>query len=69
MIQVLIVFTSLAALALLYRLFAEGHDHDAVTWLLLLPAVAVPVLFAAFYPTESTSPGNERPSQGSFGRR
>jgi hypothetical protein len=51
-IQVLIVFTSLAAPALVYRLFAEGHSHDVVTWLLLIPALAVPALFPAFYPAE-----------------
>jgi hypothetical protein len=68
LIQVLIVFTSLAALALLYRLFVEGHDHDVVTWLLLAPAVAAPILFVIFYPAEPTSPGNERPSSGLFGR-
>jgi hypothetical protein len=55
LIQVLIVFTSLAALALLYRLFIEGHSHDVFTWLLLVPAIAVPVLFLTFYPGEPSS--------------
>ena len=55
-IQVLIVFTSLAALALVYRLFAEGHGHDVVTWLLLIPALAMPALFLAFYPAEREDP-------------
>ena len=59
LIQVLIAFTSLAALSLLYRLFIEGHSHDLVTWLLLIPALAVPVLFVLFYPA---SPGRRSSS-------
>lgn len=69
LIQVLIVFTSLAALALLYRLFGEGHAHDVITWLLLVPAIGVPVLFVIFYPAKPTSAGNERPIGQSVGRR
>ena len=49
MIQVLIVFTTLAALAIVYRLVAERHSHDPA-WLLLPAAVAAPVLFVLFYP-------------------
>ena len=53
LIQVLIGFTSLAALALVYRLFVEAHSHDLITWLLLIPAFAMPALFLAFYPGQA----------------
>jgi hypothetical protein len=48
-IKILIVFTSLAALAIAYRLAAGNHQNDPA-WALLPIAVAAPVLFAVFYP-------------------
>jgi peptidoglycan/LPS O-acetylase OafA/YrhL len=48
-IQVLIVFTSLSTLAIVYRLVAEDHPHDPARFL-LVPGVAAPVLFVLFYP-------------------
>jgi peptidoglycan/LPS O-acetylase OafA/YrhL len=49
MIQVVMAFTTLSSLAIVYRLVFENHPHDPA--LLLLPlAVAVPVLLAIFYP-------------------
>ena len=49
MIQVLIVFTGLATLAILYRLAFEHHSPD-LAWYVLPFSVAAPVLFAVFYP-------------------
>jgi len=49
MIRVLIVFTALAALAVVYRLAAESHAHDRA-WLLLPLAIAAPALLVWFYP-------------------
>jgi hypothetical protein len=51
-IRVLIVFTSLSALAIVYRLVAEHHTHDP-TWIVLPFAVAAPALLGYFYPRES----------------
>ena len=48
-IQVLIVFTGLATLAILYRLAFEHHPSDPA-WYVLPFSVAAPVLFAVFYP-------------------
>lgn len=48
-IQVLIVFTALAACAIVYRLAAERHPHDPA-WIVLPLAIATPVLLAWFYP-------------------
>ncbi len=49
MIQVIIAFTALSAVAIVYRL-AFG-DHALFPTLILLPlAVAAPILFAIFYP-------------------
>ena len=49
MIQVLMCFTALASLAIVYRLAFE--DHPSYPAGLLLPfALAAPVLFALFYP-------------------
>ena len=48
-IQVLIVFTGLATLAILYRLAFEHHSPD-LAWFVLPFSVAAPVLFAVFYP-------------------
>ena len=54
-ILVLIVFTSLATVAVLYRLlFEPQHDPDPARFLLPL-SLAAPLLFAVFYP---------RPPQG-----
>lgn len=49
MIQVLIVFTALSALAIAYRVAFEHHPVFPAAILLLL-AVASPVLLAVFYP-------------------
>ena len=49
MIQVVMVFTALAALAIAYRLAFEDHGNDPARILLPL-ALAAPVLFALFYP-------------------
>jgi hypothetical protein len=49
MIQVLIVFTGLATLAILYRLAFEHHSPD-LAWFVLPFSVAAPVLFVVFYP-------------------
>ncbi len=51
-IKVLIVFTSLSALAIVYRLAVGNHQSDPA-WLLLPLAVAAPVLLIAFYPRPS----------------
>jgi hypothetical protein len=49
MIQVVMAFTALSSLAIVYRLAFEGHA--VFPTLILLPfAVAAPVLFAVFYP-------------------
>ena len=49
MIQVIIAFTTLSAVAIVYRLAFE--DHAVFPTLILLPlAVAAPILFAVFYP-------------------
>jgi len=68
-IQVLIIFTSLAALALIYRLFGEGHDHNITTWLLLLPAIAGPALMALLYPYQSRDAGRRARSDPQGARR
>jgi len=53
MIQVIIAFTTLSAMAIAYRLAFE--DHSTFPTLILLPlAIAAPILFAVFYPR---SPG------------
>jgi hypothetical protein len=50
MILVLIVFTSLATVAILYRLlFEPEHEPDPARYLLPI-ALAAPVLLAVFYP-------------------
>lgn len=48
-IKMLIVFTSLSAVAIALRLAAGNHENDPA-WLLLPLAVAAPVLLAVFYP-------------------
>jgi MFS family permease len=59
MILVLIVFTSLAALAVAYRLVTERHLHDPA-WLVLPFAIAAPVLLTYFYPRhELTAAGRD----------
>lgn len=47
--KILIVFTSLATLAILYRVVAGLHENDPAR-LLLPPALAAPILLAVFYP-------------------
>jgi hypothetical protein len=59
-IQVLIVFTALAACAIVYRLAAERHPHDPA-WIVLPFAIATPALLAYFYP-RPVSPGASRDS-------
>jgi hypothetical protein len=51
MIRVLIVFTSLAAVAVVYRLVTERHAHDPA-WMVLPFAVAAPALLGYFYPRQ-----------------
>jgi hypothetical protein len=63
MIRVLIVFTALAACAVIYRLVAERHYHDPA-WIVLPFALAAPVLLAYFYPRQE--PGA---AEGERGRR
>jgi hypothetical protein len=48
-IQMLIVFTSLAALSIAARLAFGEHSRDPA-WLLLPAAIAMPVLLGCFYP-------------------
>jgi len=49
MVQVLIVFTGLSALAIAYRLVFEDHPLLPAGFLLVL-AIASPILLVAFYP-------------------
>jgi hypothetical protein len=49
LIQVVIAFTSLSALAIAYRLALQEHVDDPA-WMALPFAIAAPVLFALFYP-------------------
>lgn len=53
MIQVLIAFSALAALAILTRLLFH-HEAYAIdpAWLVLPVAVVAPILFVVFYPRE-----------------
>lgn len=61
MIQVLIVFTALAACAIIYRLAAEHHQHDPA-WFVLAFAIAAPALLVYFYPrTESVGASKDSP--------
>jgi peptidoglycan/LPS O-acetylase OafA/YrhL len=48
-VQMLIVFGSLSALAVVYRLATEHHYHD-LAWLVLPLVLAAPVLLLVFYP-------------------
>ena len=48
-IPILIMFTALSTLAILYRIAFEHHPSDPA-WFVLPFAVAAPVLFAVFYP-------------------
>jgi hypothetical protein len=60
-IQILIVFTALASLAILSRLLFHHEPYSVdPAWVVLPFAVAAPVLFAAFYPR----PEGPRPPQG-----
>lgn len=50
-IQVLIAFTALAALAITVRLLFHDEPYDVdPAWIVLPFAAAAPILFAAFYP-------------------
>ena len=49
MIQMVMAFTALSSLAIVYRLTFEHHRPDPA-WVLLPLAVAAPVLFALYYP-------------------
>ena len=48
-ITVIMIFTTLAALAIAYRLVVEHYSGDP-SWFLLPVAIAAPILFAVFYP-------------------
>jgi len=48
-IQVVMAFTALSSLAIVYRLAIEDHGPDPA-WILLPLSVAAPILFALFYP-------------------
>ena len=48
-VLVIIAFTSLSALAIVYRLVFAGHTADPA-WMVLPLAVAAPVLLTVFYP-------------------
>ncbi len=51
MIQVLIAFTTLAAMAILYRLLFRNEPYRIdPAWMVLPFAAAAPVLLAVFYP-------------------
>jgi hypothetical protein len=52
-VQVLIVFSALATLAIVYRVAFEDHPHDPA-WVLLPFAAAAPVLLTFFYPRRPT---------------
>jgi hypothetical protein len=49
LILVVIAFTAMSALAIVYRLAFEGHTDDPA-WMVLPFAVAGPVFFTLFYP-------------------
>jgi len=51
MIRVLILFTALSALAIVYRLVTHAYSHDPA-WIVLLVAVAASALLAYFYPRQ-----------------
>ena len=59
MVQVLIVFTALAACAVVYRLAAEHHRHDPA-WFVLPFAIAAPALLACFYPRKEPAKAEQR---------
>jgi hypothetical protein len=54
MIQVVMAFTTLSSVAIVYRLAFEDHRPDPA-WIVLPFAVAAPVLFALFYPRRPNS--------------
>ena len=68
-VQVLIVFTALAACAVIYRLAAEHHHHDPA-WLVLPFAIAAPALLGYFYPRpeKTGSTGDDRRADERDGR-
>lgn len=49
LIPVLIAFTAMSALAIMYRLVFEEHVNDPA-WMVLPLAIAAPLLLALFYP-------------------
>jgi MFS family permease len=53
-IQVVMVFTALSSLAIVYRLAFEQQHPRFPAWILLPLAVAAPILFALFYPRRPT---------------
>jgi peptidoglycan/LPS O-acetylase OafA/YrhL len=57
-IQVIVVFTALSALAIVYRLAFEDHESDPA-WLVLPFALAGPVLFLVFYPRAPEAGGGD----------
>jgi hypothetical protein len=48
-VQMLIMFTSLAALSIVYRLAQGRHEND-LAWFVLPFAVVAPILLTVFYP-------------------
>lgn len=58
MIQVLILFTALSAVAIVYRLATDRNPHDPA-WIVLLFAAAAPVLLAIFYPRQEPSAASD----------
>ena len=48
-ITVIMIFTSLATLSIVYRIAFDHNAHDPA-WVVLPFAVAAPILFAVFYP-------------------
>ena len=50
LIDVIIAFTSMTVLAILYRLVVQGDHTSDPAWMVLPFAIAAPVLFGLFYP-------------------
>jgi hypothetical protein len=63
-IQVLIVFTALAACAIVYRLAAERHPHDPA-WIVLPFAIAAPAVLAYFCPRTEPAGASDDPPRDS----
>ena len=61
-VQVLILFTTLASLALLRRIVLI-HERDELVWLALPLTAAAAVLLCIFYPRTGRSRGSAQPEQ------